>query len=122
MEGVLFNYVVQGVVIEGPMSYKTVLERTGLKDTVGFTELGYIEDLPNPEPVQLTIEQFNAAVRGSRNFLLQQSDWTQLVDAPVNDEEKELWASYRQELRDILTLYTEVIPFDEIAWPVAPTK
>lgn len=38
------------------------------------------------------------AVRNTRNTLLNQSDWTQLADAPVD---KTIWATYRQELRDI---------------------
>ena len=42
-------------------------------------------------------------IRSVRNKLLAESDWTQLYDAPVN---KEVWAIYRQELRDI-TLQSE---------------
>jgi hypothetical protein len=37
-------------------------------------------------------------VRNQRDQLLLQSDWTQTLDAPVD---KEAWAVYRQELRDI---------------------
>ena len=37
-------------------------------------------------------------VRGVRNQLLFNSDWTQLADAPVN---RAAWATYRQALRDI---------------------
>jgi hypothetical protein len=39
-----------------------------------------------------------ATVRSERSRLLQQSDWTQLADTPVN---KAAWASYRQALRDV---------------------
>jgi len=36
--------------------------------------------------------------RGKRDQMLKKSDWTQLPDAPVD---KEAWAAYRQELRDL---------------------
>lgn len=55
-----------------------------------------------------------ASVRAQRNSLLSQSDWTQVADAPVD---KAVWATYRQELRDV-TAQTG-FPF-EVIWPVAP--
>lgn len=39
-----------------------------------------------------------AQVRSQRNRLLSECDWTQLQDAPVNQQ---AWANYRQALRDI---------------------
>ena len=120
MENVLFNYVVDGVVVEGPMSYATVLQRTGLKDTVGFTELGYIEHMPPAEPLIITQEQIFNAVRNYRNYLLQQSDWTQLPDAPLSIEQKVQWVSYRQQLRDIPADNADVQGIDEIIWPTLP--
>lgn len=36
--------------------------------------------------------------REKRGFLLSQSDWTQVADAPVD---KQAWATYRQALRDL---------------------
>lgn len=120
MHHVLFNYVVDGVVVEGPMSYATVLERTGLKDTVGLTELGYIEHMPAPEFIPPTREQIAMAVRNIRNYNLQQSDWTQVVDAPLTSEEKALWATYRQQLRDMPATSAQATTFDEIIWPSRP--
>lgn len=32
--------------------------------------------------------------------LLQDSDWTQLPDVPLTDEQKTAWATYRQQVRD----------------------
>jgi hypothetical protein len=120
MENVLFNYVVGGVVIEGPMSYASVLERTGLKDTVGLTELGYIEHMPAPTIVELTSEQILAAMRNSRNYFLQQSDWTQVADAPLSAEEKVEWTAYRQALRDMPTAHAGITSFADMVWPTAP--
>lgn len=120
MHHVLFNYVVGGIVIEGPMSYATVLERTGLKDTVGLTELGYLEHMPVPEVILPTREQIAMAVRNIRNYNLQQSDWTQVVDAPLTSEEKALWAAYRQQLRDMPATSAQATTLDEITWPSRP--
>lgn len=49
-----------------------------------------------------------------RNTLLKESDWTQLPDVPLAT--KEVWAIYRQALRDI-TLQSD--PFN-IIWPEPP--
>ncbi len=40
-------------------------------------------------------------VRQDRNELLAQSDWTQLNDSPLTQEQKERYKIYRQALRDI---------------------
>lgn len=123
MENVLFNYVVDGVVVEGPMSYATVLARTGLKDTVGFTEMGYIEHRPPVEVPEVTKEQIDLSIRNTRNSLLQQSDWTQVADAPLDNATKALWATYRQELRDMPATCADVDSLDSffgIEWPTAP--
>ena len=49
-----------------------------------------------------------------RNNLLQESDWTQTLDAPVD---KVVWAAYRQQLRDV----TSQPEFPQnIIWPIRP--
>ena len=50
-------------------------------------------------------------IRTSRNFLLLNSDWTQLADSPLSSEKKQEWAQYRQQLRDITDSF-------ENAWEV----
>ena len=52
-----------------------------------------------------------------RSALLQQSDWTQLPDVPLTDEQRAAWATYRQELRDVPS--QPGFP-EHIIWPVAP--
>lgn len=46
------------------------------------------------EVIPVTADQ----VRAFRLMLLEASDWTQVADAPVD---KEVWATYRQALRDV---------------------
>lgn len=53
-------------------------------------------------------------VRKTRNRLLAQSDWTQVIDAPVDQA---AWATYRQALRDI----TQASGFPAaVTWPTQP--
>lgn len=56
-------------------------------------------------------------VRTERDNLLAQSDWTQVSDSPLSTAEKEAWAAYRQDLRDISDQPN--FPY-QITWPTAP--
>lgn len=42
-----------------------------------------------------------AQIREQRNKLLSESDWTQIPDNPLSQSERESWATYRKQLRDI---------------------
>jgi phosphatidylserine/phosphatidylglycerophosphate/cardiolipin synthase-like enzyme len=57
-----------------------------------------------------------AAIRADRNNRLAASDWSQLADSPLTNEQRGDWAEHRQELRDITT---QDDPF-EVIWPTAP--
>lgn len=63
----------------------------------------------------LTDEAIITLAREQRDLLLQQSDWTQVPDAPVNATS---WASYRQALRDVPT--QSGFP-NSVNWPTKPT-
>lgn len=41
------------------------------------------------------------SIRRRRNTLLKDSDWTQLPDSPLTEQQKLAWQQYRQQLRDI---------------------
>lgn len=53
-------------------------------------------------------------VREVRDRLLAESDWTQLTDVPLNNQEE--WQSYRQALRDL----TQAIDPMEVVLPIKP--
>ena len=55
-----------------------------------------------------------AEVRKERNVKLAETDWTQVADAPVSQED---WAAYRALLRSIPE--QEGFP-NEVTWPVEP--
>ena len=55
-----------------------------------------------------------ASVRSSRSDKLKDSDWTQVIDAPVDQA---AWATYRQALRDI----SAQAGFPQtVVWPTQP--
>lgn len=68
---------------------------------------------PEPEPEPLTW----ASVRRKRNKILSQSDWTQLADAPLTQEQKNAWVAYRQALRDVPLSFSTP---EEVVWPAIP--
>jgi hypothetical protein len=55
-----------------------------------------------------------AVIRARRDVLLAPTDWTQLPDVPLAT--KEIWAAYRQALRDI----TQQADPHNIIWPTPP--
>jgi hypothetical protein len=61
------------------------------------------------------ISALETKAKERRNRLLVASDWTQLPDVPLTT--KEVWATYRQELRDISK--QSGYP-TEITWPTPP--
>lgn len=63
---------------------------------------------------QLPENQASENIRRKRDELLDESDWTQVADAPVDQS---AWATYRQELRDISQ--QEGFPYN-VTWPNKP--
>ena len=64
-------------------------------------------------PAYIAQQKWNG-IRLKRNSFLSQSDWTQLEDSKEN---KEAWAEYRQELRDIPQTFSNP---DSVIWPSKP--
>lgn len=64
------------------------------------------------KPLQLASKY----IRDKRREKLLETDWTQVLDAPVD---KQAWAAYRQQLRDITT--QPGFPY-QITWPVPPVE
>lgn len=66
--------------------------------------------IENHNPNKVTLEEIIA----KRNTLLQESDWTQLPDAPLTEEKKQEWVVYRQALRDITQTFSNP---DDVIFP-----
>jgi hypothetical protein len=60
-------------------------------------------------------------IRLVRQFLLQDSDWVLLPDSPLSVEDKELWKTYRQSLRDIPQVDEYLEPTD-VMFPITPEE
>lgn len=57
--------------------------------------------------------------REERDRLLTFTDWTQVPDSPLTDEQKTAWRTYRQALRD-LTTHSNWPNLNEADWPLMP--
>ena len=55
-----------------------------------------------------------------RNKQLTASDWTQMPDSPITDEQKQLWQTYRQALRDFPNTYTGSPNEWRLSFPTKP--
>tara|TARA_R110000744_G_scaffold259470_1_gene374591 strand:- start:151 stop:405 length:255 start_codon:yes stop_codon:yes gene_type:complete len=66
------------------------------------------------------VEGYMDKMRKVRKDLLQESDITQLADAPLTDAKKLEWAAYRQALRDMPITNTSVTSYEDIIWPTKP--
>jgi hypothetical protein len=57
------------------------------------------------------------SIRNERNIKLFQSDWTQLADTPLSQEQKQDWIVYRKALRDVPSSFATP---EEVVWPNKP--
>ena len=64
--------------------------------------------------LQISQEQALEELRYIRNQKLAQTDWTQMSDINLSEAVRQAWASYRQELRDIPSLYSNL---EDVVWP-----
>ena len=72
-----------------------------------------VEELTEAELTQKTNQKWDR-IRNKRNYLLSESDWTQVADAPGD---KAAWATYRQALRDLPASGSDP---DALTWPTSP--
>lgn len=79
-----------------------------------FVSVVQIESL-TAEEIQADKDSAMAQIRGQRNQLLKDCDWTQIVDCTAD---KTAWATYRQTLRDLPSMITEPRTFTD--WPHDP--
>jgi len=66
------------------------------------------------DPEEVLAEWWAERMRLHRDRLLKESDWTQVADSPVD---REVWATYRQALRDFPATWT---PGSEADFPDTP--
>lgn len=91
-----------------PLTQRKVEGQFVLVDTQ-WTLFMVAENLPQADA--------EASVRGQRDLLLSECDWTQLPDSPLSADSKAAWATYRQALRDITG--QAGFPYS-VVWPTPP--
>ena len=106
----------EGVVLydsgEEPVEIQRFIEKNG--DIVPMTA----EDR-DAEIAEMAIPAAARSNRMQRNMLLMESDWTQIPDSALSDDDKAAWSAYRTLLRDLPT--TSAWPMLEADdWPDAP--
>lgn len=79
----------------------------------GIENSDYIQSLVE-KPIDKNFDVKDFFIK--RHALLVQSDWTQLPDSPLSENQKKRWAKYRQELRDI----TNKPITEKTEWPKKP--
>lgn len=116
--GVEFSYDGDGSSL-GPVEDETgVLLSRGLEwhgDGDGPT----LEALEEGWP-QAQSDKALTVIKAQRDALLGSSDWTDLPHAPLTDDQKTEWLTYRQALRDWPD-QDGFDPLDPPAWPVIPS-
>lgn len=97
-------------------TYDERTQRIAKKDLPDFIDGKWVIAWSVFQKEQEQIDQETQAkseeIRSQRNDLLAKSDWTQLPDAPLTEEKRAEWSTYRQALRDLSTL--EGFPYVEL--------
>jgi len=105
------------VVFEGPQAQPTRYQTAfadGVEQVNGKWYTKYsVADMEQEAKDALDATQAKS-VRDDRTKKLSDTDWTQVADAPVD---KQLWATYRQALRDVTA--QSGFPW-EVTWPTQP--
>jgi len=97
--------------------YQKAVEVAPVKNASGIWRQTF-EIVEMSEEEQAETDKLKAdEVRHRRSFKLAQSDWTRLDDAPLTNEQKLKWATYRQALRDVPQ--QAEFPWNT-QWPVKP--
>lgn len=93
--------------------YTVNLDRTAVQQGDQWVEQ-WISTQATAEEIQQRTSVKEYEVREQRDTLLQECDWTQLPDTPVDSAQ---WSTYRQELRNVPQQTN--FPWD-VTWPIAP--
>jgi hypothetical protein len=111
------------------------VEYKDYKPNLRITELGIYEqaivdhenEIKRIKDIEILIEKstdYLKLLRDLRNDILQETDWTQLTDVQLSEEEINSWRIYRQELRDLTDNIEDPKPLvldpDHPSWPVKP--
>ncbi len=81
---------------------------------------GQLVPFPEDERRAIDTSETTIKLRARRNELLKSTDWTQLPDSPLSQQQKTDYQVYRQELRDLPATYQDQTSIDQINFPEEP--
>ena len=93
-----------------PLDYRAVI--------LSKDESGTIQLAPDTEKMNEIYKWDYQCIRNQRSDILYKSDWTQIPGSPLTDDKKAAWATYRQQLRDLVIEGTCPLEF---VWPTPPS-
>ncbi len=111
------------------------VEYIDTRDNLRIEELGIYEkaieiynlEIKRLEEEELELEKsidYMERLRDIRDELLIATDWTQLLDSDISEEDRELWKIYRQQLRDLPENIDDPKPLvldeNHPSWPIPP--
>jgi len=100
-----------------PDRYEVVVQSTPVQVSDELWEAGWAARQMTPEEITAADEDKALKQRGERNARLTKTDWTQFNDSPLSTNDKNAWAEYRSDLRDVPE--QSGFPWD-IVWPEEP--
>ena len=99
---------------------------TALNDKLieGFFLIDSIEDIEFQDELTRMYQNqtvvSKTSVRLARDFLLDETDWSQVADCPLSADDKALYVTYRQKLRDIPASTEFTTAVENTKFPVSP--
>jgi hypothetical protein len=120
MKAVIYNIATGKIdrVVEMPPAFISIQCQSGEEFYLNCPDSAthIINDLPVTIASMRTNQELLAGIRQQRGQRLSVCDWTQTLDAPLTQEKKVEWATYRQALRD----FPDTCDIENPVWPVAP--
>lgn len=111
----VFKYTEQ----PAPVKFETTSEGPIVWDATKDAYTNTWVNMPfTPEQMEQARQNALYGLRDMRDMKLQRCDWTQLPDVQLTEEQLQLWRTYRQQLRDYMTLVTD--PFNPPPFPTPP--
>lgn len=110
----------------GEVELKTPVPNIPITDLGIYQQASDLWDAKKDEFFQIELNRdYWQELRILRDIRLTQSDWTQLPDNNLTENQKIAWQTYRQELRDLTDNITDPKPLvldpNHVEWPVPPT-
>lgn len=103
------KYIDSGELVDIPI-------RPSINHTFDYKSKEWVSIKSNDDMAQ----EMLIAIKMQRNSLLRDTDWTQMPDAPLTEQQRTAWAIYRQSLRDVPQNNLNAESIDDIIWPTKP--